>query len=193
MQPGHAAVYDVERNNLVDWQYWQPPAQAVALSNEEALSGLKEVLKQSVKRQMVADVPVGILLSGGVDSSLVTALASSVSEQVNTYNISFPGTAEDESFYASEIASHFQTTHTVIPAEAASIEWLPQLALQYDEPMTDQSLVPTYMLCRVVKQHCTVALGGDGADELFGGYNRYQRMMSLQKKAAAIPGVVRRG
>ena len=193
LPPAHAITINLQSLAIKKWQYWSAPSFETQLNkpNEPALlNELQQVLETAVGRQLIADVPVGILLSGGVDSSLVTALAVQKADHVHTYNVSFPGTAEDESEFAKEIAQYFGTQHTTIPAEAASVEWLPMLAAQFDEPMTDQSLIPTYMLCRMVRKHCTVALGGDGADELFGGYHRYQRMISLQKTAAKFPAFI---
>lgn len=136
-------------------------------------------MRDTVKRQLVADVQVGVLLSGGVDSSLVTALAASTSSKpLRTFTIAFPGYGPyDEGPYARIVADHFGTEHNELVAKPASIELLPTLAKQYDEPMCDSSMVPTYLLSRLIRQHCTVAVGGDGGDELFGGYYNYEWLL----------------
>jgi asparagine synthase (glutamine-hydrolysing) len=141
---------------------------------------------------MVADVPVGILLSGGVDSSLVTAMAVRKSSRVKTFTVSFPGQgAYDEAAHARLIAEHFGTDHTELVAEPVGADLLPKLAHQFDEPLTDSSLIPTYLVSRLVRQHCTVALGGDGGDELFGGYGNYSRLLRMQQRSGRVPHPLR--
>jgi asparagine synthase (glutamine-hydrolysing) len=142
---------------------------------------------------MIADVPVGILLSGGIDSSLITAMAARVSAKpVKTFTMSFPGHgAYDEGPYARIVAEHFGTEHMELPAEPASVKLLPDLARQYDEPMADSSMVPTYLVSRLVRQHATVALGGDGGDELFGGYPHYSWVQQQEQVRQSIPKFLR--
>ena len=152
-----------------------PPLDGATATIEELADELQHLIKDAVRRQIVADVPVGILLSGGVDSSLVTGMAASVSpHKVHTFTITFPDYAGyDEGPYARMVAEHFSTEHTELAAEPATVELLPLLARQYDEPMADSSMVPTYLVSKLIREHCTVALGGDGGDELFGGYPTY--------------------
>jgi asparagine synthase (glutamine-hydrolysing) len=146
-----------------------------------------------VRRQLVADVPVGVLLSGGVDSSLVTALATRARPGVRSFTVRFPGhEAYDETEHARLIARHFGTEHEEVEAESMTTALLPMLARQFDEPMTDSSMLPTYLLSKVVRTHCTVALGGDGGDELFGGYPHYDRMLRLEQHASRVPAPLRR-
>jgi asparagine synthase (glutamine-hydrolysing) len=134
---------------------------------------------------------VGILLSGGIDSSLVAALASRVSRTpVKTFTMTFPGFGRfDESKHAAQIAKHFGTEHHELEAKPASLSLLPQLAAQFDEPMVDSSMIPTFMVSQMIRQHAKVALGGDGGDELFGGYSTYGRLEFLHtlNKLAAVP------
>ena len=121
---------------------------------------------------MIADVPVGLLLSGGVDSSLITALAVRSSGRLKTYTVGFPQfAAYDETAHAALIADHFGTDHTVLRADEIGPEILPGLARQYDEPIVDSSMIPTFLVTQQIRRHCKVALGGDGGDELFGGYH----------------------
>jgi asparagine synthase (glutamine-hydrolysing) len=156
---------------------------------------LESLLGQSVREQLVADVPVGILLSGGVDSSLVTAMAARVSPQrVRTFTVAFPGQGQfDEAPFARLVASHFGTEHTELVAEAASVDLLPRLARQYDEPIADSSMVPTFLVSQLVRRSCTVGLGGDGGDELFGGYHLYNVLLAQQAVRGMMPASARRG
>ena len=133
------------------------------------------MLGESVSMQMQADVPVGILLSGGVDSSLITAIASRYSSNIQTFSVGFKNSPKyNEVEYAQLIANHFGTNHTELYVENNNSEDIPKLAAQFDEPMADSSILPTYLVCKSIKKHCKVALGGDGGDELFGGYPHYK-------------------
>ncbi len=174
LPPGHMMTYDVEIDHLMVRQYWRLPTYTQTNTTDvgELVSRFQELLRDSVRLRLIADVPVGILLSGGIDSSLVTAMAAEVaSKPVKTFTISFPGHDKyDEGPHARLVASHFGTDHTELEAEPTSIEVLSDLAKQYDEPIADSSMVPTYLISRLIRQHATVALGGDGGDELFGGY-----------------------
>jgi len=154
---------------------------------------LENLLRDSIKRQLVSDVPLGILLSGGIDSSLVTAIASDVcSEKVKTFTVSFPGDNQyNESSYAKIVSDHFNTDHHELEANSLDFDLIQILARQFDEPMCDSSMLPTYLLSNLIKEHCTVALGGDGGDELFGGYTTYQwiyKQNILNKKLNNITG-----
>jgi len=138
-------------------------------------------------------VPVGILLSGGVDSSLTTAMAARGASSIKTFTVSFPGhEAYDESEHARLIARHFATEHVELEAEPSTVDLLPILARQFDEPMADSSMIPTYLVSKLVRRHCKVALGGDGGDELFGGYVHYSRLLRLAGGVRYLPLVVRR-
>ncbi len=194
--PGEAALYNVDFGELKRWQYWQPPAPSFhpAESAEELEHELETLLLDSVRQRLIADVPVGILLSGGVDSSLVVAMAAQASATpVHTFTISFP---ENEAFnegpYARMVADHFGTVHTELEAEPFTVDLLPELARQFDEPMADSSMVPTYLVSRLVRQHATVALGGDGGDELFGGYPHYSMIEQQEKMRRLISPRVRK-
>jgi asparagine synthase (glutamine-hydrolysing) len=152
------------------------------------LDQLEPLLQNAVGRQMVADVPVGILLSGGVDSSLLTAMAVRSSHKVKTFTIRFPGYgAYDETEHARLVARHFGTEHVELEAADSSVDLLPMLAKQFDEPLVDSSIIPTWLVSSLVRQHCTVALGGDGGDELFGGYGTYTTVLGLQQRLSRFP------
>jgi asparagine synthase (glutamine-hydrolysing) len=192
----HALTFDVGSAATNTWRYWQLPPEPldIAAPLEPMLEEFESLLEASVRRQLVADVPVGVLLSGGIDSGLVTALAARVSPQpVRTFTIAVPGDPTlDEAPAARAIARHCGTVHTELPAEPSSFSLLPMLARQFDEPIGDSSIVPTYVVARLIRQHATVALGGDGGDELFGGYPHYAWLCRQQRMRHWTPAFVRR-
>ena len=195
LPPAHALVFDLSSGLLQQWRYWSvPPLDSDPLQDESRLvSELEALLEDAVGRQLVADVPVGVLLSGGVDSSLVTAMAVRRSSNVRTFSIGFPGHGStDETEHARLIAKHFGTVHTELAAEPGTADLLPLLARQYDEPLIDSSMIPTWLVSNLVREHCTVALGGDGGDELFGGYGHYNRLLWMDERVGGIPRTVRR-
>jgi asparagine synthase (glutamine-hydrolysing) len=194
LPPAHALTFDVETGELRRWRYWQlPELDSNAETPEgELLEELHALLDDSVRRQLVADVPLGILLSGGVDSSLVTAIAARQAPGLKTFTIRFPGhRTHDETKHARLIARHFATDHMELEAEPTTVDLLGNLARQFDEPMIDSSMIPTFLVSKMIRQHCTVALGGDGGDELFGGYTYYHRLLRMQRSIGWIPRPLR--
>jgi asparagine synthase (glutamine-hydrolysing) len=197
LAPAHAMTFDVRLGRKCIWRYWTLPEQAEQispLSAEVLAEELEDLLLNSVRQQLQADVPVGILLSGGIDSSLVTALATRVAASpVKTFTVTFPAyPSYDEGPYARLVARHFGTEHTEVSAEPTSVELLPQLAAQFDEPVGDSSMVPTYLVSRAIRQHAKVALGGDGGDELFGGYPQHRALQRLARVARYVPNSLAR-
>lgn len=197
LPPAHALEFDVGSGSHRVWRYWslpEAPFESAALEDEgHLLEELEELLDDSVRRQLEADVPVGVLLSGGVDSSLVTAMAVRSGKPVKTFTVTFPGfSSHDESQHARLVAEHFGTDHAELTASKVLPDLLPVLAHQYDEPIADSSMLPTYLLSQLVRAHCTVALGGDGGDELFGGYMHYSRLLWTREKLAMLPMFCRR-
>jgi asparagine synthase (glutamine-hydrolysing) len=182
-------------------KYWDARAVAKAgladpldLSNRELTDQLESLLLDSVRRRMVADVPVGAFLSGGVDSSTVAALMQAANAgPVRTYSIGFDIAGFDEAPHAAAVARHLGTDHTELTVTSKqALDVIPRLADMYDEPFADSSQIPTYLVSAMTRQHVTVALSGDGGDELFGGYNRYQLAQSYWKKLALVPRPLRR-
>ncbi len=193
LPPAHAMSFDLNTGSAEVWRYWQPPAfEPSSVEADQLADELENLLDLSVQGQLRADVPVGILLSGGVDSSLVTALAARHVAQVRTFTVRFPGEPNDESIHARQVANHFGTDHIELDTDPShTVELLPALARQFDEPLADSSLIPTFLVTRSVREHCTVALGGDGGDELFGGYLLYNRLFKWQQLRACLPRMVR--
>lgn len=193
LPPAHALLFDLNSGQSQQWRYWQLPevdaSTATGQADETALSDeLEGLLEDAVRRQLVADVPVGVLLSGGVDSSLVTAMAVRATPKVKTFTIRFPGYGQyDETNHARLIARHFATDHVELEAAETTVDLLPLLARQFDEPVVDSSMIPTFLVSRLTREHCTVALGGDGGDELFGGYPHYNRLLWMEQKLARVP------
>lgn len=193
----HAMIFDLKDASLKIWRYWEIPQEPhsspiQSMDKIILLSQFEGLLEDSVRRQLMADVPVGVLLSGGVDSSLITAMAVRASSRVKTFTVGFDGFGRyDESEHARLIASFFGTDHLEMNAGEASPQLLTILAHQFDEPMADSSMIPTYLVSNLVRQHCAVALGGDGADELFGGYSHYDRLIYRSQKIDWLPMVFR--
>ncbi len=197
LAPGHGVSIDAD-GQCDTWSYWslrdiaergkQAP---IDLSDDEAATALESLLGDAVKRRLVSDVPLGAFLSGGIDSSTVAAMMRTKSNAtVRTYSIGFDEKGFDEAPHAKSVARHLGTEHTELymsPREALNV--IPELPTIYDEPFADSSQVATYLLSKLTRQHVTVALSGDGGDELFAGYTRHRFAHSL----ARLPESVGRG
>lgn len=160
----------------------------------DAIEELDKLLRDTVSMQTIADVSVGTFLSGGIDSSLVSAVAQAeTSRNIKTFTIGFEEVDYDESKYAERIAGYLGTDHrTEYVSAQDALEVVPKLNSIYDEPFADASQIPTYLVSRIARKNVTVCLSGDGGDELFGGYNRYTWSESIWRRAALIPRPVRR-
>lgn len=164
-------------------------------SDAQAEEALHELLADAVSANMISDVPLGAFLSGGIDSSMVVALMVAARRgPVRTFSIGFPDFGYDESVYAKAVANHLGTIHeelTVTAADALAV--VPQLADMYDEPFADSSQIPTYAISKMTRAHVTVALSGDGGDEVFAGYNRYALAAGRLAGLRRLPLPLRRG
>lgn len=196
--PGHILKLTADGDNITEKliQYWSIKEQAefgnnnlLNISDNEAIDSFETLMKETVKIRMIADVPLGAFLSGGIDSSTVVALMQAQSYRpIRTFSIGFYEKDYDEANYAKEVAKYLGTDHTELyirPKEA--MEVIPRLPVIYDEPFSDSSQIPTFLVSQLAKKHVTVSLSGDGGDELFGGYNRYFLGKEIIKKIGFIP------
>jgi asparagine synthase (glutamine-hydrolysing) len=175
-------------------EYWDVRFRLDNPINEaDAMAELQHRLRESVRLRMIAEVPLGAFLSGGVDSSaVVQAMAGLSAGPVNTCSIAFDDPAFNESEFARQVAQRYATNHRVETVSSDDFDLIDTLAQLYDEPFADSSAIPTYRVCQLARQHVTVALSGDGGDETFGGYRRYQFHMMEERMRAALPDGLRR-
>jgi asparagine synthase (glutamine-hydrolysing) len=204
LSPGHYALY--ENGQLRVERYWLPPysdssdpglladsrlAGSSDWSDDQWRKHLRETMTEAVRLRMRSDVPLGAFLSGGVDSTIIAGLMQSLSSRpVLTFSIGFPVKEYDEREYAAQAAKHLGTDHHLSIVEPSALEMLPKLIWHYDEPFGDSSAIPTMALSETTRRHVTVALSGDGGDELFAGYERYQAV-HLAGKSDRLPQWVR--
>lgn len=176
--PGNAFVFDLQSGKLEIKQYWDIDYEGKNIFKgdyKEAQSELKRLLSDAVKIRMFADVPVGVFLSGGVDSSIVAAMATHAYDtKVKTFSVKFNDRGFDESIYAKKVADHLQTEHNIIECNYdEGINLIENFHHYYDEPFADSSAIPSMLLAKHTKKQVTVAISGDGGDESFSGYHRY--------------------
>ena len=188
LPPGHVLIATAGREPTIH-RYWEPrypgasDAERLDLPLDEAASLVREKLRAAVERRLVSDVPLGAFLSGGIDSSTVVALMSQASDRpVSTFTIGFDDVeGYDERPYARVVADAFRTDHTEFVVKPDASELLERLVWHYDEPFGDSSALPTYLLSELTRGHVTVALCGDGGDELFGGYERFAAALAIAR------------
>lgn len=192
--PGSYVVFDLKSQELKEETYWNAYSwfnrPKLTLSVEETIAETHRLLKSAFQYRMVSDVPVGVFLSGGYDSSCVAAiLQSESSERIKTFTIGFEESSYNEAPYARAVANHLGTDHTEITCSAdIASDILTELPEVYDEPFGDSSAIPTILVSRAARAHVKVALSADGSDELFGGYPRYFRTSRLLANYDRIPG-----
>ena len=189
LSPGHTLCLRRGQPAAQPRRYWDVRfTGANTISEEDAQAELVERLRESVRLRMIAEVPLGAFLSGGVDSSAVVAMmAGRSAEPVNTCSISFEDPSYDEAVFAQQVADQYKTRHFVDRVETDDFDLIDTLAALYDEPYADSSAIPTYRVCQLARKHVTVALSGDGGDESFGGYRRYRMHMGEERMRSALP------
>lgn len=198
LPPAHYLELHEDGTLLVE-RYWQTPmplpegAKGFGHADEPALcEELRRLLTQAVRRRLIADVPVGVFLSGGVDSSSVAAMAGRLAPGIKTFSIGFTEASYDESAYAGRVAAQLGTDHQLEMLSAdACADLLPEVVSRFDEPMADPSIVPTYLLSQITRRQVTVALGGDGPDELLAGYEYFPAFKATEHWER-LPGWLRR-
>ena len=201
LEPGKILIVDVKSLTTKKITYWSMKEVAKrGQSNrfkgsfEEASLELERLLKESIKGQMIADVPLGAFLSAGIDSSTVVSLMQAISPgKVKTFTIGMEDEKYNEAVYAKEIAAHLGTEHTEkYITEKDAKEVIPKLSFMFGEPFADSSQIPTFLVSQMTRQHVTVSLSGDGGDELFCGYKSYESVSRVWNKIKKIPYPLRR-
>lgn len=198
--PGTILTLDANQQQQLEtfWcakaEMYSATQETLKISTEQHLAKTEAVLKAAVSRQMMADVPLGAFLSGGVDSSLIVALMQSQTKTpVKTFSIGFDDPRFNEAEFAKAVAKHLGTEHTELyVSEQDVLAIVPKLAEIYDEPFSDSSQIPTYLVSKMAREHVTVSLSGDAGDELFCGYNRYILTSQLWRKLTKVPAPLRR-
>ncbi|MCK5696601.1 MAG: amidotransferase 1, exosortase A system-associated [Gammaproteobacteria bacterium] len=191
---GYRLLLKRGQKQLSPIQYWEIPfTENSSITESQASEELVERLKEAVDIRMIAEVPLGAFLSGGVDSSGVVAMMSQLQDDpVNTCSISFDDKQFNESEYAEMVSQQYHTNHHVETVETDDFELLDKLALLYDEPYADSSAIPTYRVCQLARKHVTVALSGDGGDEPLSGYRRHIWHMNEEKVRSILPYNIRK-
>src|SRR5690348_15755664 len=193
LPPGHWLSWRVGETRPTARRYWDVPFATARIDESAAVLQLRTLLNESVASQMVADVPLGAFLSGGVDSSAVVAsMCRAGRGAVNTCAIGLDHAGFDETAYARQVAQHLGTTHFEERVDSDDHDLLDTLAGIYDEPFADSSAIPTYRVCELARRHVTVALSGDGGDEDFLGYRRYRLFAAEEVLRSRIPAAIRK-
>ncbi len=179
LQPAHTLTWSVAEGTHRIRRYWSPELgvgdEPRPRSLDEECEELRAVLRESVRKELISDVPLGVFLSGGIDSSAVTAMMTQLGGDVKSFSVGFADRSFDESGHARQVARHLGTEHRELTLEPDMLlDLIPQLPTLLDEPLGDASIIPTYLLSAFTRRHVKVALGGDGGDELFAGYPTLQ-------------------
>ena len=198
LKAGTILELNLQTQRITKESYWSVLAcyekPQLILTDEEAITQTEEILKKSFNYRMVSDVPVGVFLSGGYDSSLVTALLQSDrDEKINTFTIGFEEDGYDESPHAKAVAKHLGTNHTEYYCNHKdALEIIPKLAEIYDEPFADDSAIPTVLVSQLAREKVTVSLSADGGDEIFAGYDEYSHILKMQKNFNRVPKTIKK-
>jgi len=172
LPPGHYMVY--HNHKLRIRPYWDVNFSPVQMGERHALGKMQSILEESVKLRLMSDVPLGVYLSGGVDSGVVTSIMSKFSDSVKTFSVGFNYEKHNELGFARQVAEHLGTDHYEKTVDIDVIKALPNIVWHADEPLADPTIIPTYFISKFAKKHVTVILTGEGADEIFAGYEQYK-------------------
>jgi len=189
LQPAENLIYDLTKKEVVrKTRYWQNRFTEEKISLPEAEKQIHESLKDSVRKRLQADTEVGAFLSGGIDSSLITALMSQEVGKIKTFSVGFDYADYDEAQYAKTVSEQYHTEHYELRFTGRDIKQLiDELPHYYDDPFGDASMIPTFLVSKVASEHVKVVLSGTGSDEIFGGYKRYQEFLLLSKLRRLSP------
>lgn len=188
LPPAHILQFQLENKKIDIRPYWQLPLTEHDKSDDEYVEEMLSLIQESTREQLVSDVPVGFLLSGGIDSAAITTIGAQQAHDAMTFSIGFDDPAKDESPYAALVAKQAQTKHHVHVLDFEEMDNVPARMIDwFDEPFGDTSAVPTYRVCAFARQKVTVALSGDGGDELFGGYRWYNDYEKLRSFTRFLP------
>ena len=194
---GYNLLYSLDNSELQLKRYWkytiEPDYSLLHKPKEDLYSELRHLLAQATKRRLESDVSLGILLSGGIDSSAIATFAATDSPNISTFSIGFDQRSYDESAFSTRVANQLQSNHhlDVLTLEQTK-DYLPEILSRLDEPQGDDSLLPTYLVCRTAREKVTVALGGDGGDELFSGYEPFRFWRWGRRYNLYLPGCLQR-
>ncbi len=200
LKQGHYAVFDLESGHLREHRYWDLRFEPAYTRPEEAVEDLRVLIKESVRRRLMSDVPLGVFLSGGLDSTTVVACMRELGVgDIKSFSIAYPDPSFSELEYAQDMARHYGTESEVLMIQGLTLEDLEAAVYHLDEPMTDLSAIPLMLICRKARQKVTVVLSGEGGDEVFCGYDRFKvskavRLLGLDRipGAAALMNAVAR-
>lgn len=199
LNAGETLHLDLKTQSIEKKKYWNVSEwyekPRLILTDNEAVTQTEEILKKSFDYRMVSDVPVGVFLSGGYDSSLVTALLQSDrDDKINTFTIGFEERGYDEAPHARAVAKHLGTEHNeYYCTHSDALEIIPKLAEIYDEPFGDESAIPTVLVSQLAREKVTVSLSADGGDEIFAGYDSYASVVKMQKRFKTLPSFLKKG
>ena len=192
LKPGHYALLELKTGKLKIEKYWDVPLKTKSRSKAIVEKGIISLLRDSVEKRLISDVPLGVYLSGGIDSSSIVAMMGDFTDEISTFSLAFEhDKIGNELGYARKVAGHFGTRHREITISTDIVKDLPKIVWHLDEPMADPAAVPVYYLSKEAKKSVTVILTGDGADELFAGYDQY-KFLALGHKMRFLPHPVKK-
>ena len=187
LEPGTAILFS--SGKIKKHSYWQLPS--LVVSHKPSINEVDSLIADSVKKRLLADVPIGVFLSGGLDSSTIVSYMSRFTDNIRTFSVGFSD-GSDESPYAEKVAQVYNTNHKSIILDKDILKFLPKVVWHLDEPLADPAALPTYILCKEVSKKVKVALSGEGGDEVFGGYDSLNKI-PLLRKIKKVPSILSRG